>query len=382
MGRPTLRKCPSFLESAVARRLQTRLAMPRLSLPQLGRITLLGGAALALIASTQEGERAGGDGVCPAGETCAPETPQGLLFEGVPLGFWPDATAHTIAAGGRQTFRITDKATGAPLALPFRAEVTAAGHRLFATGAERAVVEATAADTGYLRILSPSGELYDRVIIDSAELGSVGVLPTYAYAYPALMPARWAAYAGARVEVAVTLATADGGWLVDEGLAITAALPLERVGWDAVALTAPAGAVTLTVDAGGRSGHTAAFDVVDRVDELRPSSARVDRDKREATVCFHASTTVAAGGAVTVVGVPTTYRVTGPAQPLATQRYPSCLELRLTAATGEVVVEATAAGRSATRTFRIEGDMARRAPAMTAWLFAPTEGERAATAGD
>src|SRR5262245_37597128 len=97
------------------------LSLIKAHLGSIGRMTAVGGAAFALVASTEAGDRAGGDGRCPAGETCDPTTPDGLLFEGAPLGYWPDLTAHTIATGGRQTYRITDNATHDPLALPFQA---------------------------------------------------------------------------------------------------------------------------------------------------------------------------------------------------------------------------------------------------------------------
>src|SRR5262245_6312855 len=96
-------------------------------LTHVARLGVVGGAALALVASTEAGDRAS-NGECPEGETCSPATPQGLLFEGPPLGYWPALTAHTVAAGGRETLRITYAGGGGAFDLPFVARTSSAAH--------------------------------------------------------------------------------------------------------------------------------------------------------------------------------------------------------------------------------------------------------------
>ncbi len=353
-----------------------------LAISQLGRVGLLGGAALALVASSQEGDRAF-DGECPAGETCAQETPSGLLFEGAPLGFWPALTAHTIAAGGQQTFRITDNATESAFALPFTATVTGAGHEVVAVGVDRVTVGASTTATGHLRIVAPAGELYDRVAIDSAEVGSMRLAPTHGLAYPRINPARWATYAGGTAQVSVVLTAADGRWLVDEDLAIRAAATFQRIGWDSIAVATPVvGPVTLAVDAGNVVDRRLSFAVVDGfddVDVLAPVTTGVGGD---IAVCFVAWQRGGGDSDDTlVVGVPWQLQISGPATPLESQRYASCVELHTDAA-GTVVVTAAMGGQTWGATIQVASSSANQKSRLRDWLWSPTEGERAALVAD
>ena len=84
---------------------------------------------------------------------------------------WPALSAHTTAAGGRQTFRITWPVTHDPFDLAFVATVTSPDHQVVATGSDRVSVAATGAATGDLRIVDGGGLLYDRLSIDSAGSG-------------------------------------------------------------------------------------------------------------------------------------------------------------------------------------------------------------------
>lgn len=352
----------------------------RARLAHLARLGVVGGAALALLASTEAGERAQ-DGACPAGETCAPETPDGLLFEGAPLGTWPVSTAHTIAAGGRQTFRITYPG-GAAFDLPFVAKVSAGGHRIVATGADRAVVAADTETTGYLRVLDDAGQLYDRLSIDSAPIAAITAAPSYAAAYPQIEPTRWAAFAGGEATVALRLTDRNGRRLVDEGLALRGPTPAARTGWDSFTLTTgPAGVIALSVEAGGGAAREVRVPVVDVVDEVTVPARRQTGVGGDVDVCFTAWLRGDRGDSsddTLVIGAPRTYRITGPATPLATQAYGSCLQLH-TDADGTVVVDATIAGRTYTATIDVRGASPRDASGFAAWLRAPSEGERAAS---
>ena len=103
----------------------------------------------------------------------------------------------------------------------------------------------------------------------------------------------------------------------------------------------------------------------------------------EVTVCFSAwlrGERADGSDDTLVIGVPRSYRVTGPATPLATQQYGACLELH-TDADGLVTVEATMGGRSWEASIDVRGSM-KPASGFDAWLRAPSEGERAALAHD
>ncbi len=351
---------------------------PRLA--HLARLGVVGGAALALLASTEAGER-NQDGSCPAGETCAPETPEGLLFEGAPLGTWPALTAHTIAAGGRQTFRIIYP-EGGPFDLPFVAKVSSSGHRIVASGEDRAVVGADREATGYLRILDDAGQLYDRLAIASAPIAAIAAAPSYGAAYPLLEPTRWAAFAGGEATVALRLTDRGGRRLVDEDLALRSPVPAARTGWDSFTLTTgPAGVIALSVEAGGGAAREVRVPVVDVVDEVEAPARRQTGVGGDLEVCFTAwlrGDRADSSDDTLLIGVPRTYRISGPATPLATQAYGSCLQLH-TDADGTVVVDATIAGRTYTATIDVRGASPRDASGFAVWLRAPSEGERAAS---
>jgi len=303
------------------------------------------------------------------------------LFEGAPLGFWPVLTAHTIAAGGRQGFRMIDHATDEAFDLPFTANVTNPSHQVVALGGDHVVIAATAAGAGHLRIMSPAGELYDRMSIDSEEVASMRTAPVYAAVYPYIDPPRWAGYSGGLVTLSIVLAAADGDWLVDENIAVRAPLALQRVAWDSFSLApVTAGTMELAVDAGHVVDERLPVTVVDRFDNVEILGPDVTGVGGDIAVCFVAwKDGVGTADRTLVVGVPWLFHVTGPATSLATQRYPSCLELHTTA-DGPVVVTATVAGQTWTAAVEVRGANARTATGMHEWLWAPTEGDRAAMA--
>jgi hypothetical protein len=358
------------------------VTMNRLSLSTVARIGAVGIAAATLIASTEAGDRAV-DGTCPVGETCSPDTPDGLLFEGAPLGFWPDISAHTIAAGGRQTFHITDAATDADLALPFVAATSIAGFSAAPVDAAHVTVAAGPAATGYLRIVSPEGSLYDRLSIDSAEITTITAVPAYAAAYPSLLPAKWAAFAGGRAAITVKLTSNAAAEIehsvVDESLVVRAPVAHQRLGWDTIALTpAAAGIVELNVDAGHLRNQAVAFTVVDTIGSIVAPSPVAATVGREVTVCFHALTAEQPDPSL-VIGVPWQFTTTGPAQLAADQAYPACVKFT-GVATGTVTVTARAVGLVATATVNVSGASAK--TVAPSWLWLGTAGERAATVSE
>lgn len=349
--------------------------VPSLSL--LARAGGLAAAALALLASTEAGERA--DGSCPADETCSPDTPDGLLFEGAPLGSWPALTAHTIATGGRQTFRIS-LPSGGGFDLPYTPAVTGAGRSVLAVGPGAVVVGAEANGVGYLRIVDGAGLLYDRISLDSETIAEVTASPSYVAAYPELLPARWAAFAGGQAAVTIGLEGTSGVAVVDEDLAVRATIPLRRTSWDTVTLTpSRAGFVPLTVDAGTVTGREVPVPVVDRIDRVAVTGHRESGVGGEISVCFSAwldNGTSFPNDDTLVIGAPRQYRVTGPATPQPMQEFPSCLTL-LTTAAGTVRIDASVGALTATATVDVRGGAARQATGFGAWLQAPSEGERA-----
>ena len=357
-----------------------RVAGPFASvLSQLTRLGVVGGAALALLASTEAGDR--NDGSCPAGETCAPETPNGLLFEGAPLGVWPALSAHTIAAGGRQSFRLTWPDSTDPFDLPFVAKVSSPQHQVVAAGVDRVSVSASGAATGNLRILDSSGALYDRLSIDSAAIASIRMAPAYRSAYPSLDPPRWALFAGGDATVTAVLADGRGTTIVDEDLALRAAAPTVRTSWDSFALTVPpaAGTLELAIDAGDVSDRRVQVPVVNTFDDLAimaPSESGIGGD---ITVCFSAwerGATASPDDDLLVVGVPREYQLTGPATPLAIQQWGSCLEVHTTAA-GTIHVDASVGARTWSTTIEVRGTMAKPRPGLIETMTGPVEGDRA-----
>lgn len=347
----------------------------------LGRLGLVAAGGLALAASTEAGERAG-DGSCPYGETCSDATPDGLLFEGAPLGWFPQLTTHVTAVGGRQTFRISTP-PGAAFDLPFVAATTGA-LQVVGSGPDRVTVAATVAGTGYLRILDPDGRLYDRVELTTAEVRRARLTPSYRAAYPMADPGGWAALTTGRAELSVVLGGADETQVVDEGMTIRATSPSTRVAWDTVQVEIPAaGAPELTIDAGRLLGTRLVVPTVDHLDELVASGPTESGVGGDVTLCFPAwrrETAPGRGDKLLVIGAARTFRVTGPAHAVAAQPHDACLVVH-TDGPGEVVVSATAGGRTAARAVTVRG-AARPLGDLGAVLTGASEGERAASAAD
>lgn len=342
----------------------------------------VGAAALALAASSTDGERAN-SGWCPEGEQCADDTPEGLEFEGAQVSWFVGNGVAATAVGGRQTVRLTDKTTGLALDLPFRAEATnRSAHAASAGGGAQANLSASAEGEGYLRISRVADDyLFDRLTVRSRPIATLEARPTMATSWPGFDDGSWAVFAGGETEIAIALYDADGGWLVDESMQLETPSPSTVAAWDALRVSPPTGGngtYPIAVSAGGgQVTRVATLDVVDNVDLVTawsPDGTHTVGSTAEA--CFVAST-----GGKDVFGAPWTFEVAGPADPEPTseQLHERCLKVRFTEP-GTVTLRGVADGRSATTTFTVISG-ARIRPAAP-WVSTRDLGDRAAASTD
>jgi len=224
----------------------------------------VGAAALALAASSTDGQRAG-SGWCPEGEQCADDTPAGLEFEGAQVSWFIGNGVAATAVGGRQTVRLTDKTTGLALELPFLAEATnRSAHAASPADGAQANLSASAEGLGYLRISRVADDyLFDRLTISSRPIATMEARPTIATSWPGFDDGAWAVFAGGQTEVAIALYDAEGGWLVDESMQLETPSPSTRTAWDALRISPTAngtgpGTYAIAVSAGGGQGWSGA----------------------------------------------------------------------------------------------------------------------------
>lgn len=343
------------------------------SLVMAARVGGVGAAALALAASSTEGDRSTG-GRCPAGEQCANETPEGLAFEGAQVSWFIGNGLANTAAGGTQTVNIIDNVDEQPMTWPFQPVVTNSVFGAVATGESSLTLSASAAGSGYLRITRPAdGYLYDRIAIESRLIARMQARPSLTESWPGFGSDSWAAYAGSTVDVAVALYDSGGGWLVDESMAITGNAFVRRTAWDSVELRpTAAGTTTLSVSAGESDG-TVEVSVTDRLTSITGPSPQMRRVNDSAEVCFSAY-----DGTVRVFGVPYGFSLTGPGLilPATNQEHRSCVEVRATGV-GTIVVTATVGPITATGQVDVTSSAARTA-IPTGWVSTFDLGERAA----
>lgn len=320
-----------------------------------GRLGGVGAAALALAASSTEGERGTG-GRCPAGEQCANETPEGLAFEGAQVSWFIGNGVANTAVGGSQTIAIIDNIDDQPLAWPFEPKVTGTSFSVAAAGEASVSLSASAAGTGYLRITRPAdGYLYDRLSIESRPVARMQARPSLTESWPGFGSDSWAAYAGSTIDVAVALYDAGGGWLIDESMNINASTLVRRTGWDSVEIRpTAAGTTDILVGAGDRN-DTVQVTVVDSLTQIRGPSAQQRAVNGTAEVCFDAF-----DGSVRVFGAPFAFQVSGPGLilPASEQEHRSCLDVRATGL-GTIVVTASVGNLTATGQVDVTSSAAR-----------------------
>ena len=198
---------------------------------------------------------------CPDGETCSPETEDGLHFVGATIGegFFDYGQVKTVARGGTETVRleIDDGEARAPFALDYEAELGGPAH----VESRTANVLVLRGDTGgpsYLRIVDPADgdALYDRVLIDSAPVARVGLSRTLVDLLTATPDDADLLYAPGSTAI-VGLASADGRELVDDSMRL-AGTGIMQVAWDQVQIGSLApGMHSLTATTAGRTEQLA-----------------------------------------------------------------------------------------------------------------------------
>jgi len=230
-------------------------------------------ASLVFVAGCLEaGERAAScpDGdtscttTCPAGETCSPDTPNGLYFGGATTcnsayAGGPMATA----VGGTQTIVIDGLGI-----LPFTVAVDGDAFTAMAGAGGTVAVTGVADGTAELRILDPgTGELYDRIALDvataeSAQVSSCTTLwgdgePTHVLWFDS---------------TALLAVELVGGGTVLADQTMTIALPAgsNPYSWDSFAPSVPLATGTLAVETTLTDGTplTATAGVVDHADAV------------------------------------------------------------------------------------------------------------------
>ena len=341
--------------------------------------------ALLAVPGCLGGERALAGGDCPADETCSDQTPHGLWFRGAGItggDLLPPAISGT-AIGGVQTITLDDVATGAPLAVPWRAELRDA---LVVERQEgpRVIVKGVAEGLTSLRIVDPAtGALHDRhgvsaraVTAVTARAGGELLLGQWLVGDPASdQPPLW--IAGADIDAGIALES-SGERVVDEQLTVALAEPggasLERLAWDRVVVRgASGGTVALTVSAGTLRDQRVELTVVDAIDGVVDGfrfASEPTRVGQTSSYCFEGRR-----GDRVVVGLGWTFTVEGPA--VEHSRRTNCVNVQANAP-GRVTLTATAAGHSVQRIVDvIAGDASARAVADDALDLTGSPGDRA-----
>jgi hypothetical protein len=297
------------------------------------RTLLLIAGAVASVATSQVegGDRTGDDTcvidcddtgpMCPAGETCSDDTPNGLYFGGMrsgsegPFGLqWPRDTV----IGGEQTIRIYLDGDGTqPLDLPFDASMTTPALSVQRTAGATVTVRGEAQGSGRLRITEPGTDLlYDRIELGAGDIDEISVLPAGRLLFDADLLGDHpplAAMVGGDARVTALLYAADGTRLVDETLQFDAAAGLRPdpegfVDTVQVSPSAP-GDVEIVARSGDRVGYftVTGVDAPDAVvvsyDDELPLEVTVDSGR---VFCFRAT-----AGQAFVLGAEWSYRATG-----------------------------------------------------------------------
>lgn len=257
------------------------------------------------------GERAGSincwsddcEHTCPEGETCSPDTPQGLYFSGASVFDQFSGGPRTTAVGGVQRIGVLRSSDlGDYFEGSFDAEATDV-FEIAELSPPEATVRATSEGFGYLRILEPGTDnLYDRVELDSAAVELIEMTPTgKQWVDPDVPVDGWSLLAGAEVLLGVRLRGSNlDDPLVDESMIIEvksgAAAGVESAVWDVVGVLPDAsGEVTLQATLGDGTSHVQSFPISEKVDEivriisvLDQGEAPILAPKGQAVFCFRA----------------------------------------------------------------------------------------------
>ncbi|HEY1552597.1 MAG TPA: hypothetical protein VGG28_32435 [Kofleriaceae bacterium] len=249
-------------------------------------------ASITLSAACMGGERAD-TGQCPAGETCSPETPEGLNFIGTDLGGaielgGPSATA----IGGTQEIALEDE--DVPLTFPYTVDDEGGqGVRFDHQNGNVVTVRGAGSFSNYLRILDAStSELFDRKLVSGAQLDRVVLIPSGLETVPTGMAV---VYAAGPVDVVVALfgqvqesAGPTDERIVDTSMIATLAGATQPA-WDTLAFAnASVGDYAMSITAGNAVEQSLTVSIVDGADaiaQIDPSSTLASGD----TICFAAT---------------------------------------------------------------------------------------------
>jgi hypothetical protein len=271
------------------------------------------------VASGSKGDRAT-TGVCPEGEVCSPDTPDGLYFKGPGFadGFLNN-DVHPTAVGGQQTIDIDPVGLFHDLS-SFDAETTDPALAVTRVDPPEVVISGVSVGSAYLRIFEPlTGALYDRLTVMTAEVDTIEVEPAvyessfedddlHAPLYWGDAPLPWIA----------RLHSSSNTRLVDENLTFadataSGALVTQGYTWDLAEVTPTSGVNAVSVSATSGSGVVGegSADLAHDVDFilLDPNTPVPEtHDASEPlTLCF-----AAYFGERRILGVPWEVTVTGP----------------------------------------------------------------------
>ncbi len=323
------------------------------------------------------GDRA--DGVCPAGETCSPATPDGLLFVGRnPTDQIALSGPLATVIGGTQDVELEfNDATLGAFDLAYTAKVDApTGVNIDATSGSTVTVTGTGTDANYVRIVDPNGELYDRKQMTGASIDTVSLVPAAVETIPSGMDISFAT-SNEKFVVALTGRVEDSVLgeieerLIDDSMQLTLAGSL-RVGWDAFTMpSATAGVYSLAVSSGDYSGPPLDLVIVDHIDALaaQPDAPGSIAQNESVIVCFTASSS-----GRYVAGLDWAFTVNDQA---VTAFGNNCANVYTAAASGTLTVKASVAGMSAQTTLAV-GPASRQVPGKRPLAWREPAGERAA----
>jgi hypothetical protein len=257
-------------DSAAARRVLNDLAMNTFaSRTAFALVSIFAASGCALA-----GDRVGG--VCPTGEVCSAEAPNGLFFLGARRSDSFGGGVEITAVGGTQTIKVLeDSNTDSPaFDRAFDAstsDVTVAA--ISAVAPPNVTISGEADGTTSLRLLeSGTDKLLDRVDVHVAAIDSVAAFPQELFLVASDDGTPWALLSGGKASLVVQLKSKGGDRLVDEELTMTSDFgKATSQAWDLFEITAPtSGDASYTVTA-GKGSFPVKASVVAAVDKIESS---------------------------------------------------------------------------------------------------------------
>jgi hypothetical protein len=249
--------------------------------PILGLATLGAASLLSLASANPEGGDRAMNG-CPAGETCSPDTPNGLYFKGAYLsddGRFTEGGPRRIARGGIQTISAFLDAEGNQ---PFASYEALAGgtHISILDHKDNAVRVLGVSPVGdFLRLVDPdTKELYDRKMLEVGDVATLKIVPRELdltgdkELYDADLPDVVWKSSHADSSFTIALLDATGVRLVDETLDVQTGAGFSRTSdfWDGLHQTAAVapGTYAFNVKLGSGDTRQVSLTTVDKADGI------------------------------------------------------------------------------------------------------------------